>query len=277
LGAGHNNWTQTTRLSKKRKEKEEILKLRKDGLTQSAIAQKTGYSQGMVSNIINDANGSKTNKSATDLSDPFSLNYWRSKSIKEKVLEKVKYFGKTPEDFIENLLYYHTKPSEVVVDFFAGTGTTWDVSDKMERICHCYDRIPIGGKEHIIKKWNVMDGLPSDLPDVIDLVYLDPPYWIQAEGEYSKSPDDLGNMTLDQYNQTMQELFNNLKRIGVRKLAFYINPTIYKDDEFIFVDHTFDFHKMIKNNSGKNEYDIIARYSLAAPVGRINYIRMYFC
>jgi len=263
-----NNWTKKIRLSQKKKQENEILIMRKNGYTQAEIAKRAGILQSTVSRIIEKANSSKINKSSINPSVIFYTNYWNFMKAEKIKNEKETYFGKTPECYIKNLLYYHTEPNEIIVDFFAGTGTTWHVSDKMSRICYCSDRTPLGGKEHIIKKWDVIDGLPNDLPDVIDLVFLDPPYWGQAEDEYSTSPNDLGNMTIEMYNQTMQKLFDNIKKHKIKRVAFLINPTIYVDGEFVFVDHTFDFHDMIKN-----QYDIIARYALYSPSEKLTTLK----
>jgi len=37
----------------------------------------------------------------------------------------------------------------------------------------------------------------------VSLLYLDPPYWKQAEGEYSDDAQDLANMELDQFYATL--------------------------------------------------------------------------
>lgn len=43
------------------------------------------------------------------------------------------YFGRMPEQVVENLLWFYTEPGQVVVDLFAGSGTTIEVAKRMGR------------------------------------------------------------------------------------------------------------------------------------------------
>lgn len=43
------------------------------------------------------------------------------------------YFGAVPPQVMENLLWFYTDPGQIVVDLFAGSGTTVDVAKKMGR------------------------------------------------------------------------------------------------------------------------------------------------
>lgn len=66
-----------------------------------------------------------------------------------------------------------------------------------------------------------------------DFVFLDPPYWKQAEGKYSTQPTDLANIELNAFITAIAELAKQVKRKwgGNRpngKLALIIGP--YKED-----------------------------------------------
>jgi hypothetical protein len=108
------------------------------------------------------------------------------------------YFGTMPEQVVENLLWLYTEPGEIVVDPFAGGGTTIDVAKRMGRRVWASDRKP-----HTpmlpIHEHDIATGWPPDAPAKAKLILLDPPYWKQAAGRYSDDPADLGNMSLDDF------------------------------------------------------------------------------
>jgi hypothetical protein len=96
-----------------------------------------------------------------------------------------KHFGNSEPTFLDNLLYLYTKPFDIVIDPFAGGGSTIDKCRKRFRRYWVSDRKPIEERAKEIRKHDVCNGLPkiSRWQDV-KLVYLDPPYWKQAEGKY---------------------------------------------------------------------------------------------
>lgn len=180
---------------------------------------------------------------------PLLYNIWNlSKQDNER-----KHYGAFPELFMENLLHYHTKPLDIVYDPFGGGGTTVDVCKRMMRRYYVSDRKVVPGRENDIKEWDVANGLPDNLPKP-NLVFLDPPYWRQAANKYSEDAEDLGNMTLEQFNDAMNNLLSNLKNKKVERIAIVIAPACHHTLEPKYVDHIFDFHKML------NGYDIEMRY-----------------
>src|SRR5262249_60165260 len=88
-------------------------------------------------------------------------------------------------------------------------GSTIDICKKRFRRYWVSDRKPIVEREHEIRKHDLTDGLPP-LPTLywqhVRLVYLDPPYWKQAEGKYSDEPTDLANMSLESFTKTLVEI-----------------------------------------------------------------------
>lgn len=165
------------------------------------------------------------------------------------------HFGAFPELFMENLLHYHTEPLDIVYDPFGGGGTTVDVCKRMFRRYYVSDRIVTPGREADIRQHDIADGLPDDLPKPA-LAFLDPPYWRQAEGQYSKDAADLGNMSLAEFNAAMQNLLDGLAKRQVERIAIVIQPTQYKAD-WQWTDHIFDFHTMLADR-----YRIAMRYIL---------------
>ena len=205
-----NTWTKRRREDLEEETRRNILDLYLHAEnTQEDIADKLNIPQQTVSRKIEsftqNANFSEMSKK---LNLP-SLYYTRwNLTHKDK---DVKYFGIFPTIFMQHLLYYHTKPFDVVYDPFAGTGTTAEVCRQMYRRYYCSDLNVLPGTEEYIKQEDITNGipLPGELPK-IDLAFLDPPYWRQAQNKYSNSPKDLGNVSLETFYKLMNGLIYNL-------------------------------------------------------------------
>ena len=74
-----------------------------------------------------------------------------------------------PQALVENLLYYHTKPLDLVFDPFAASTHTMKACIRMRRRYYCCDDTDY---DPGIKQWDILYGLPSDLPTP-DLAYID--------------------------------------------------------------------------------------------------------
>jgi hypothetical protein len=138
------------------------------------------------------------------------------------------YFGRMPPQVVENLLWLWTEPGQVVVDPFAGSGTTIRVAKAMGRRVWASDRRgPFWDETLPIHTHDITTGWPVDAPAKANLIILDPPYWQQAKGRYSDDPDDLGNMELhefgDAWQKTLKACVEHLADDG--RLAFIISPT----------------------------------------------------
>jgi hypothetical protein len=150
---------------------------------------------------------------------------------------------------VDNLLYLYTKPFDIVVDPFAGSGSTVDVCKKRYRRYWVSDRVPNVSREDDIRVHDLTDGLPP-LPRWSDvgLVYLDPPYWKQAEGKYSDDPSDLANMDLDAFNKTLAGIVNGFakKLPDGAHVALIIQPTQWKTNpEHDYTDHVADMLRVV--------------------------------
>ena len=178
-----------------------------------------------------------------DFEHPF-FNVWK---VQDKS-NKVNHFGNTEARWLENLLYLYTNPFDIVVDPFAGGASTIDICKKRGRRYFVSDRKPIVEREKEIRIWDVTEGLPplSRWQDV-KLVYLDPPYWKQAEGKYSKDPTDYANMTLEQFNKNLSELIHSFaKKLAGAYIALIIQPTQWNAPNREYTDHAADMIRSIK-------------------------------
>ena len=106
------------------------------------------------------------------------------------------------------------------------------------------DRKPIVEREKEIRCLDIATDLPplhnrwSD----VTLTYLDPPYWKQAEGQYSKDAADLANMPLDEFTSTLTGVVRRISEKQSRGvIALIIQPTQWKtNEEHDVTDHVRD-------------------------------------
>lgn len=180
---------------------------------------------------------------------PPIYNVWK----KQTKTNAVSHFGNSEVEWLENLLYLYTNPASIVVDPFGGGGSTIDACKKWNRRYYVSDRKPIVAREHEIRLHDLTAGLPSVRWKDVELVYLDPPYWKQAEGQYSDDPTDLANMELEQFNKELANIINGfgkkLKDSASDKpayIALIIQPTQWKAPERQFTDHVGDMLRAVK-------------------------------
>ena len=167
----------------------------------------------------------------------------------------VNHFGNSEVRWLDNLLYLYTNPADIVVDPFAGSGSTIDLCKKRQRRYWVADRKPIVEREHEIRKHDLVAESGIQMPPIprwkdVKLVYLDPPYWMQAQGRYSQDPTDLANMPLEKFNEALAGIIHGfakkLKNGEPRYIALIIQPTQWKAPERQFTDHIGDMLRMVK-------------------------------
>ena len=181
--------------------------------------------------------------------EPPIYNVWKQQTKSNAV----SHFGNSETRWVENLLYLYTNAAGIVVDPFGGGGSTIDACKKWSRRYYVSDRKPIVAREHEIRLHDLTTGLPSVRWKDVNLVYLDPPYWKQAEGQYSDDPTDLANMELEQFNTALAGVINGfgkkLKDSASDKpayIALIIQPTQWKAPDRQFTDHVGDMLRAVK-------------------------------
>lgn len=189
--------------------------------------------------FFKNGNLSKHEKSLSDHATDFDVpqkNIWNG----HDKTPHLNFPGSTEPRWLDNLLYFYTQPFDIVVDPFAGSGSSIEVCKKRFRRYWVSDRKPIPERAHEIRPWDVTNGLPPlhNWRDV-KLVYLDPPYWKQVEGEYSQDPTDLANMDLDTFHATLGDLIRGFgkKLASGSSIALIIQPTHWKAPDHQYTDH----------------------------------------
>lgn len=142
--------------------------------------------------------------------------------------------GMIPAQVMMNLNYYYTEPGDLVIDIFGGGGSTLDVCNAINddfgnRKCLIYDIAPV---RKDIKKWDtVKSGLP-DFPHA-RLLFLDPPYWKQKQGEYGDAETNMANMPLDRFHHELEKVIvAGLNRADL--IALIMGPT---QENWVRTDH----------------------------------------
>jgi hypothetical protein len=176
------------------------------------------------------------------------------------------YFGAVPPQVIENLLWFFTEPGATVVDLFAGSGTTVDVAKRMGRRVWAADIRGNHYSPHLpIHAHDATTGWPESAPRKADLVFLDPPYWKQAIGRYSSEPNELAEMTLDDFTAAWASVVKSATDHAAR-VAFIISPTQNEDGSV--VDHATQMIQPFTAAGWRVERRIIVPYSTQQATGQ---------
>ena len=230
--------------------------------TQDEIGESEGLSQAQTNGILSEFPIlEKLIKSVQTLAlysepdwKPPIYNVWKQ----QEKTTGVKHFGNSEVRWLDNLLYLYSEPFDIVVDPFAGGGSTIDVCKRRMRRHYVSDRKPIVEREIEIRKHDMIgDAGKIQTPSVprwkdVSLVYLDPPYWKQAEGKYSDDSTDLANITLEEFTGALAGIvkaFGSKLKASQRDkrsfIALIIQPTQWKADDRGFADHVGDMLRLV--------------------------------
>lgn len=177
---------------------------------------------------------------------PPLYNVWRF----SKLSNQVAHFGNSEQTILDNLLYLYTLPLDIVIDPFAGGGSTIEICKNRLRRYWVSDRKPIVEREKEIRKLDICQELPplhNRWADV-SLTYLDPPYWRQAVNQYSEDPEDLANMNLEDFTEQASAVVRRIAEKQSRgAIAMLMQPTQWNAPERRFTDHVFDIIGKVGN------------------------------
>jgi len=219
------------------------------GYTMQEIADAVNLSMAKISETCSEfATLEKVNKNLANFQDSeFEAPIYNVWTFAKKT-NNVSHPGNSEVRIVENLLYLYTAPFDIVLDPFGGGGSTIDICKKRLRRYWVSDRKPIVERENEIRKLDIV----AELPDFnnrwkdVRLVYLDPPYWKQVQNQYSTDAEDLANMTLAEFNQSLSSVINRIagKLNSGSHVALLIQPTQWKSDNKDYTDHVFDMVKL---------------------------------
>lgn len=230
---------------------------------QKEIAELVGMSQPSVSRLIQNRTDPEMN---TPPESRQHFDVWQFATADQDD-GRQSYFGALPPQVVENLLWFYTEPGDVVVDLFAGSGTTVDVAKRMGRRVWASD---IRGDEYApllpIHQHDATQDWPDSAPKQPDLIVLDPPYWRQATGRYSAEPNEFAEMDLDRFYDEWSRVVKTCTR-RAQRVAFIISPTQLEDGTV--EDHaTAMIEPFLVDANWRIERRIIVPYSTQQATGQ---------
>ena len=208
------NWVSGIDKRIREERKEKIFNMWLACHTQEDIAEAVGVDRVTITEQLEELSDLEKFPKATKLSASYDDADWTPQLYDVwnfgKNTNTTKHFGNTPVEIVDNLLYAFTRPFDIVIDPFAGGGSTIDICVQRLRRYWVSDRVPHPARHDIRTHDIVTDGIsgPSRWEDVA-LLYLDPPYWKQAAGKYSQDKTDLANMPLDRFTDTLVGLIHD--------------------------------------------------------------------
>ena len=164
------------------------------------------------------------------------------------------YKGATPSYIVWNLLQRYTKEKDLVVDPFAGSGTTLDVARDLNRRALGYDVHPT--RKDIFR----VDArkLPPELGGKVDFVFMDPPY--STHLDYGDDPRDIGKLDVAKgpaYYDAMEQVFAECHRLlkPGKHLGLYVSDSYVHGKAF----HPIGFELFARlQHRGFEPVDIVA-------------------
>jgi len=212
------NWTQDQRQKEKDERDQHVWDLWLQCNTERDIESALNISQATAHRLIQKRKDSFLNQVPDSLQ---VFNLWNFHNNDDRY--GLDYPGRIPGQIVENVLYYYTEPFDTVVDPMAGGGTTVDVCKVMARRFRAYDIHPVRDD---IALHDITTGFPQECSGC-DLVFMDPPYWKQKQGEYSGDGTNLANLPLMRFYDAMRGIIKSahdvLKDGGY--IAVIIGPT----------------------------------------------------
>lgn len=256
-------WTKDARADEKKAAQAKAWDLWLDCNTQESIADHVGVTQRTVSNWLEE------NAKLRDFLEPPEsrqhFDVWQFATT-DKDSGSQSYFGAIPPQVVENLLWFYTDPGDVVMDLFAGSGTTIDVAKRMGRRVWASDIRGDYYSPHLpIHTHDATDGWPDDAPPKAKLLLLDPPYWKQAQGRYSSEDNELGEMDLDRFYEAWRTVLQAAHG-RAQRVAYIISPTQNEDGSV--VDHATDMLRAAWDVGFTIERRIIVTYSTQQATGQ---------
>ena len=143
--------------------------------------------------------------------------------------------GYIPGEIYANCFWYYVKPDNLVVAPMAGSGQVWRVYEARQEWMgqHVYDfelkmfdLTPRGQYKNLMGKHDLTQSFPVANPDYI---IMDVPYYGMAAQQYSDKPEDLANMTLENWQTAMSKIAKNCAEAQQKgSLCTVISPN-YRD------------------------------------------------
>ncbi|MBL8861337.1 MAG: DNA methylase [Planctomycetes bacterium] len=165
------------------------------------------------------------------------------------------YPGATPAWVVWNLLERYTRPGDLVIDPFAGGGTTNDVAESLGRRALGFDlqpQKPVGIALADARRLPLVDA-------AADFAFLDPPY--STHIRYSGRPECIGELDAFEsgYFEAMDATFAEVARVlkARRYLAVYCSDTYRHKQGFVGIGAR--FFALLERRFSAVDHCVVAR------------------
>jgi hypothetical protein len=134
---------------------------------------------------------------------------WNFSSVEYRRVDGTGGHGYLPGEIYVNCFWYYARPSALVVDPMAAAGmakvvyddrTNWMGEHVFDFDLRLFDLTP---QDPCVAQHDLLTGFPMD---EVDYIIIDPPYYGMARGQYSDKPNDLANMSLDEWTAAMSAI-----------------------------------------------------------------------
>jgi ParB family chromosome partitioning protein len=145
-------------------------------------------------------------------SDNWNFNTVHYGRIDEK---QGKHRGYIPGEIYANCFWYYVKPGNLVIAPMAGSGQVWRVYKARQEWMgqkvydfelKMFDLTPRGKYQDLITQHDLTKSFPVANPDYI---VMDIPYYGMVAQQYSEKPEDLANMALEDWKESMATIAKN--------------------------------------------------------------------
>jgi hypothetical protein len=257
-------WTKDARADEKREQQERAFDLFLDCCSDVEIGKAIGVTDKTAKALYSEIAASAEFSEPPESRQHFDV--WAFPTTDRDAGGQQSYFGAVPPQVMENLLWFFTEPGHTVIDVFAGSGTTVDVAKRMGRRVWASDIRGNHYSPHLpIHTHDAVDGWPDDAPKKADLVFLDPPYWQQAAGQYSNEPNELAELDIYAFRKAWDQIVKTvIEHTG--RVAYIISPT--QMDDGTVLDHAAEMLSPFFESGWSVERRIIVPYSTQQATGQ---------
>lgn len=194
--------------------------------------------------------------------EPTTLWEYPSQHYGEGMQGDQRYVGATPSYVIWNLIQRYTKPGELVVDPFCGSGTTLDVAKDTGRTARGFDLAPY--------RADIERADARKLPlqsDSVNLVFMDPPYGDHID--YSDDPDCIGKLSAydPAYYKAMHRTIREASRVLVPGGVFGLYVCDYFEKKHGFAPVGFQLFMSIAESFSILDIVSVVRHNKSLQMG----------
>ena len=171
---------------------------------------------------IIESNGKKLPIKLEQISNIITLNLWQGISKEGSVSLK---WGKKPERLIKLLISLVTKPEDIVLDFFLGSGTSCAVTHKMGRQYIGVEQLDYGENSAVVRLKNVINGDPTGISKEVD--------W-QGDGDFvymellKLNKIFVGKIQEAETTEELLNIWEDMKHNGF--LSYKVDPGLFDEN-----------------------------------------------